>query len=249
MNEPWLGSYTLDTFEPSALQPFYERVIPAVREVAPHWLAFVEPMSMSNLGRDTQLTTMPFDDVVYAPHSYDNSAEQGDGFDENNRAQILDKLVKLAGEARAMNAALWIGEYGGDGAIPTIGAYMDAEYDAFSSVFAGSSYWDDSRGPGYGLLNDDGTEKTASWDAVVRPAPERIAGTPGTWTYDEVARELTVTFTAAGGASSTFRAPSRVYPGGAIVDCTACDAVVDGDTVEVSADAGAAVTVVLRPAP
>lgn len=247
MNEPWLGSFEIDDFEPQALQPFYERVVPAVREVAPHWLAFLEPSSMSNLGRGTQLAPMSFDDVVYAPHSYDNGAESGDPFEEANREQILEKLQTLADEARALGAALWVGEYGGDSDNPGITPYMDAEYDAFASVFAGSSYWDYSRGDGYGIENDDGSEKTVLWDVLVRPAPERIAGTPRAWSFDEATRVFEVSWTSTGAAQSTLRVPARAYPTGFAVEVEGGTHSVDGDVVTISAADGAGdVTVRVR---
>lgn len=247
LNEPWQGSLPFDEFEERALQPFYELVVPAVREQAPHWLAFVEPMSMSNLGRDTHLTTMPFSDVVYAPHSYSTAAERAGAFSDSERPVVFEKLAKLAAEARAMDAALWVGEYGSDGDLGGVSAYMDAEYDAFASVFCGSAYWDYSRGDGFGILNDDGSEKTVLWDALVRPAPERIAGTPGTWNYDETSRTLVVTYRAAAEAPSLFRAPARTYPDGFSVTVDGGSAVVDGAVVSVTAADGAEVVVTIGP--
>ncbi len=250
MNEPWLGSHALDDFEPRSLQPFYELVVPAVREAAPHWLAFLEPSSMSNLGRGTKLTKMPFDNVVYAPHSYDNAAESGDPFEEANRDQILTKLVKLADEARTLGAALWIGEYGGDSDNPGITPYMDSEYDAFASVFAGSSYWDYSRGDGYGIENDDGSPKPVLWDVLVRPWPERIAGTPSAWSYDDTTGAFAVSWTNASASASILRVPARAYATGFAVEVDGGTAAVDGDVVTVTADTeGGAVAVAITRAP
>lgn len=240
MNEPWLGSYSTTDFEPRALQPFYERVVPAVRAQAPHWLAFLEPMSLSNLGRASKLEPLPFDDVVYAPHSYDANAEKGDGFNNANREDVLEKLQKLKREADFIGAALWIGEYGGDANAVGITEYMDAEYDAFASVFAGSSYWDFSKGDGYGIANDDGSEKTVLWDVLVRPAPERIAGVPVSWTFDEATHAFTLTYTASGG-TSLVRVPARF--GEFVVDVDGGSAVADGEVVSVDAEEGAEVVV------
>ncbi|MBM4282869.1 MAG: hypothetical protein FJ137_19660 [Deltaproteobacteria bacterium] len=110
---------------------------------------------------------------------------------------------------------------------------MDAEYGAVAPVVCGSAYWDYSRGDGFGILNADGSEQTVLWDAIVRPAPERIAGAPGTWTDDDATRTLVVRDRAAGDAPSVLRAPARVPPTGFVVevDC-----------------GGAAVTVTIRPA-
>jgi endoglycosylceramidase len=219
-----------------------------VRAEAPHWLAFLEPMSMSNLGRDSHLTTMPFGDVVYAPHSYSTAAERAGAFADSERPVVLEKLQKLAAEARAMDAALWVGEYGGDGDLGGLSAYMDAEYDAFAAVFSGSAYWDYSRGDGFGILHDDGSEKTVLWDALVRPAPERIAGTPGAWIYDDGTRTLVVSYRSTGDGPSVFRAPARTYPEGFVVDVEGGTAVAKGATVEVDAAVDVDVRVTVRPA-
>ncbi len=253
MNEPWLGSSTIDGFEPQRLQPFYERVVPEVRKAAPHWLAFLEPSSMANVDRPSTLEPFSFDGVVYAPHSYDSSAESGDAFDPQSRDAVFAKLTRLAGEARGLGAALWVGEYGGVADSGGIAPYMDAEYDAFAGVGAGSAYWDDSKSDGYGLFTADGAEKPALWDAVVRPAPERVAGTLSSWAYDDVARTLTVKIEGATGAASVLAVPARAYPDGFDVTCdVACDIArdtsVDGNRVEVSARAGADVVVTVAPA-
>lgn len=252
MNEPWLASYSLSDFEPRALQPFYERVVPAVRARAPHWLAFLEPLSLSNLGQATQLEPFSFDNVVYAPHSYDANAEQGEGFDDASRSGILEKLQGLHAEATSLGAALWIGEYGGVADHAGIAPYMDAEYDAFAAVFAGSTYWDFSRGDGYGIQNADGSEKTALWDVLVRPWPERLAGEPRAWTFDEATRTLRIEYTATSDALSLLRVPARAFPDGFVVDCTGCsadlDGEVDGEVIAVAAAAGADVVVSVSPA-
>lgn len=248
INEPWQGSFGLESFEPSALQPFYERVVPAVRDVAPHWLAFLEPSSMSNLGRASFLEPFPFEGVVYAPHSYDPSFERGEGFDDDNRALAMDKLAQLAMEARHLGAALWIGEFGGDADLPGIAPYMDAEMDAFASVLAGAAYWDFSKGDGFGLLDASGAEKTAIWDAIVRPTPERIAGTLVGYNFDDATATFTLSYEAASAAPSWVRVPDRAYPDGFAVECSGGTATTSGATVEVVAEPQATVTLTVRPA-
>ncbi|HEY0254806.1 MAG TPA: cellulase family glycosylhydrolase, partial [Kofleriaceae bacterium] len=43
LNEPNWGTAPLLSFERDTLAPFYDRVVPAVLEVAPNWIAFLEP--------------------------------------------------------------------------------------------------------------------------------------------------------------------------------------------------------------
>lgn len=248
INEPWQGSTPMDSFEPSALQPFYERVVPAVRAAAPHWLAFLEPSSMSNLGRDTQLGPFPFENVVYAPHSYDPSFERSEGFDDDNRAAVLAKLDKLAAEAARLGAALWVGEYGGDADLPGIAPYMDAESDAMAAVLAGGAYWDHSRSDGFGLYDVEGNEKTPVWDGIVRPAPELIAGEIEAWSFDEVTGTFTLSFTADSEEASVLRLPTRAYPDGYELSCAGCEAEGHEEELNLLATEGAAVQLTVRPA-
>ena len=224
MNEPPWGSAGLWSFEETTLQPFYVDVVRAVREVAPHFVAFLEPSASRNLGRATGLTRFPFGDVVYAPHSYDTDAERGSGFDPAHRDFVIQKIAALADEAKSLDAALWIGEFGGTATSPGIGAYMTAEYDGFGAVAASSMYWSYAKSNGYGLLNLDGSEKTALLDVVVRPYPERVAGDPVSFAYDAATSTFSFTYAPddAIAAPTLLSIPARLYPGGFSVDCGGC---------------------------
>jgi endoglycosylceramidase len=54
INEPHWGTYPVAMFEVDRLQPFYRRVVDAVRPRAP-WILFAEPASSRNLGFATKL--------------------------------------------------------------------------------------------------------------------------------------------------------------------------------------------------
>jgi endoglycosylceramidase len=232
MNEPYWGTYLLTGFESDRLQPFYEELIAAVRAERPRWLAFTEPASSRNLGVPTGLTKLGAANVVYAPHSYDRDAESGMGFDATHRQAVLDNLAALSQEAESLGAALWIGEYGGQAANPGITAYMTAEYDGISAVAGGSAYWSYSKGGGYSVLNDDGSERTELVDTLVRPWPERLAGDPVAWAFDPATKELSVQLRpdASIAAPTVIRVPARVYPNGVTVACGGC-VVTAGDGV------------------
>ena len=185
LNEPNWGTYPIFTFERDRLAPFYDQVVAAVREVAPHWVAFVEPGASRNVGIATSLPVPAYADVMYAPHSYDASAESGGGFDPAHRQMILDNVADLAGEAGQLGAGLWIGEYGGTATAPGIVAYMTAQYDAAGAVAAGTMYWSYDKGDGgYSLVDAAGDEKPELVGALVRPYPERVAGTPSSYAFD-----------------------------------------------------------------
>ncbi len=227
INEPHWGSANLFSFEEKLLAPFYDEVVAAVREAAPGWVAFLEPSSSRNLGFPSGLKRpFAYADVVYAPHSYDSAAEQGLGFSPALRTKLIANIAALRKEARALDAALWIGEYGGIASDAGITAYMDATYDGAAAVAGGSMYWDHTRGSkGYGLLEDDGSEKQALLDVLVRPYPRRVAGDPTGFAFDETSGTFTLTFTPAaltGDAPTVIAVPGRIYSGGYTVSCGGC---------------------------
>ncbi len=234
LNEPFWGSYSVQEFEPDLLQPFYEQVVAAVRASAPGWVAFLEPASSRNLGVLTNLHGFDLPDVVYAPHAYDTGAEQGMGFSSDRREAYLGNVDLLAGEARGIDAALWIGEYGGYG--DGIEAYMDAAYDGAGAVAAGNMLWSYDKGGSYSILQADGSENAALMVSVVRPYPTRVAGDPVSWSFDDPSssfslilhpdRRIT--------APTVIALPPRLYPNGADVNCGGCTADVTAGEVRLT---------------
>jgi len=208
INEPHWGTYDLYTFERDRLQAFDEQLIAAVREAAPDWLAFVEPASSRNVGIPTSFVPFKADRVVYAPHSYDSTAEQGLGFGAERRAALIANVAALRDEATRLGAALWIGEYGGIAKHDNIGDYMDAQYDAIGAVAGSSAYWHYSKDDGYGLLDAAGNEKPALLAAVVRPYPERVVGKLLSYAWDESSRRLTIV--TEGASAVDVRWPARL---------------------------------------
>jgi len=250
LNEPNWGTYPIFSFEQDRLLPLYTDVVAAVRASAPGWVAFVEPSASRNVGFATKLVQLPFDNAMYAPHSYDSAAEGGSGFDPTHRQKIIDAVAELAGEAKVLGAGLWIGEYGGMASKPGIVEYMTAQYDAGGQVAASTMYWAYDRSDGYGLLAPDGTEKANLVGAVVRPYPERIAGEPLSYAFDPVTQAFTLTY-----APDRFSAlptelsvPPRVYPDGYHVDCGGCAYEITDGALRITAPPSAEPAVVtLRP--
>ena len=249
MNEPYWGSYAMTGFEADVLSPFYEELGAALREVKPRWVAFLEPASSRNLGLPTGLLVPTFGDVVYSPHSYDRDAESGDGFDPAHRQAVLDNAAKLSDEAKALGAALWIGEYGAQTNAPGVTEYMTAEYDGFAAACAGSTYWSYSKG-GYGALNPDGTEKEELMAALVRPYPERVAGTPKSCGFDPSTTTFTLTYAPDPGVvkPTVISVPDRAYPNGYRVECGDCQFESAPDTLTITTPPTAAEAVItVRP--
>jgi endoglycosylceramidase len=224
LNEPNWGTYSIFDFEQDRLTPLYQRVVASVRAAAPGWVAFLEPSASRNAGVATGLTAFKFPDVVYAPHSYDQAAEGGGGFDPAHRQQVLDHLAQLAGEARALGAGLWIGEYGGVATAPGIVEYMTAEYDGAGAAAGGTMYWAYDKSDGYAMLAPDGTEKPLLLEALVRPYPERVAGDPISYAFDAATSTATMVYRPdrALALPTEIVVPDRRYPNGWQVECGGC---------------------------
>jgi endoglycosylceramidase len=251
LNEPNWGTYPPFQFEQDRLRPFYDEVVAAVRAAAPSWIAFLEPSASRNGGIPTGLTGFDFANVVYAPHSYDTNAEGGGGFDPRHRQAILDNVAFAAIEADVMDAALWIGEYGGDASQPGIVEYMTAQYDAAGAVAAGTMYWAYDKSDGYGLLAPDGSEKPLLVETLVRPYPMRVAGDPGAYRFDAATRTFTFTYTPdlAITAPTELAVPARVYPDGYAVACGGCAARQEPGVLVIDAPAAGAGTVEVQLTP
>ena len=143
----------------------------------------------------TGLTKFTFGNVVYAPHSYDKNAEQGQGYDGSHRPDIMSNAAALRAEANALGAALWIGEYGGPSSLVGIDTYITDELDSIDSAAGGATYWDYTKNDGgYGLLNADGTPKTDILAIVTRPYPQRVAGDSVQYAWDSTQRALTLKY-------------------------------------------------------
>jgi endoglycosylceramidase len=247
LNEPAWGSYPIFDFEKDRLTPLYEQVVRSVRAAAPGWVAFLEPSSTRNGGIPTGLTAFDFPDVMYAPHSYDASAEGGGGFDPSHRAQILDNVGKLAGEAQSLAAGLWIGEYGGDPGAPGIVDYMTAQYDAAGAAAAGTMYWSYDKSGGYGLLAPDGSDKPVLDGVLTRPYPARVAGDPISYAFDAASSRFTFSYRPRGKSPTEIVVPASVYPSGYAVDCGGCAYEMHGDELVItSPPPGATATVNLQ---
>lgn len=248
MNEPYWGSTEISHFEMEKLGPFYVDLVPKVRDVVP-WVAFLEPSSARNLGGHTALEPFPFGDVVYSPHSYDRNAESGMGFPVANRDALVANVASLADEARALGAALWIGEYGGPTEDPAIVPYMTAQYDASGAVGAGAMYWAYDSGGSYSILDAAMNEKPALMSAIVRPYPERTAGDPISWSYDPATSTFTFSYhpNANVKAPTIVSVPDRLYPSGYSVDCGGCTYAKDAGRLTITAATGDVARVVLRP--
>ncbi len=175
-------------FERRRLQPFYNKLVAAIREVDPHHICFFEPAGGSASG--TRLKTgiaaprdargRPFANVAFAPHHYDF------WFDlklphAGPTELVLPQLKRAADAGGAMDAPTWFGEWGALGAkTPGAEAMVRAQLDAFDDLLCGWAWWQYSKG----------FTKLPFRPLMGRPHAEIIAGVPTRMRCTDAAFEL-----------------------------------------------------------
>ncbi len=235
-NEPSQGTTPQDEFHADVLQPFYERVMDALADVAPGKLFFVEPLT--NVQFAIEPAFVPFDrsGVVYAPHYYHPGVHDWGSWDGNPEPMrlVLDSYVLTA---ERLDVPWLMGELGGLTASTNFEAYMRTLYELLDARGVGSTYWEYSKNDGgFSPLNGDGSEKPHLVDVFARAYPKSATGTIASWSFDQLTGSLSVdVVTPTGPAQLVIALPAaHQYPTGFEVQST------DGDDAwswELDADA------------
>lgn len=176
-NEPWGGFRFGPHFEREGLQPFYEELIPRLREAAPESWIFFEPNVLHNMGYPTSLTPLPFDRTVFAPHFYWIPMEIS-GTYEGNQGAMEAYLNHCAREATDLDTPLWVGEYGGNTNSPDFTAWLLDTGDILDDLHASGAYWEFGQDgcDSYSVMGCDGLPKPQVEVALARPYPQATQG-------------------------------------------------------------------------
>lgn len=221
MNEPWPGTtwspcvQGCPDLERKLLVPFYARVAAAVRAADPRHPLFVEPFVLFNFGSaDTSLPGRGSRNVL-STHVYATS-EAGDG-------SVMDRTVAAAVRD---GAALLVTEWGAVNDTPTI----NRTADQFDGRLVPWLYWSynghivtDSHRP---LVAPNLNESVL--DALTRPYPTLVNGTPTRLRFDTATGTLQFSYTALRpdgrrappGLETVIAVPRRRYPHGYTVRVT-----------------------------
>jgi endoglycosylceramidase len=232
------------------ISEFHARVTAAIREVDPVTLVFFEPNVMFALGAPTHVIPPPHRRVGFSFHPYGcqgdvqcnqflNGRALGDRVD---MVTILDLAEQYSQQT---NLGLLATEWGaltptnsekmGFSDVPEAIRSGAAEMDAAMMswiywTYANKTPYEVSFGSGeQGLVADLDLEtrgednvRQERFDAIVRPFPQAVAGTPKSWSYDPVTRVFELNYlnrsvtgrALAAGAQTEIFVPSRHYPSG-----------------------------------
>ncbi len=224
MNEPWPGANWSSCLtgcpdlEAKSLAPFYARVTAAVRLVDRRHPVFVEPFVLFNFGSaDTSLPGAASRNEL-STHVY--------GADSTANASVMDRSVAAAVRDRA---ALLVTEWGAVADPPSIVRTAD-QFDARLVPWL---YWSYN-----GLVVSDSTKPLVApnlnvpvLDALTRPYPTAINGTPTHLSYDAATKTLVFTYStkrpdghhAPVGLRTALNLPVRDYPDGYSVKALGAD--------------------------
>ncbi len=142
LNEPFPGSFSPSEFD-RILFDFYSYVGRAIREKAPDKLLFFEPSVLRGAGIISTIPPLPFDQIVYAPHYYDQTIHEGGDYTSSKKGIYYGILTDRLQEAKYQKAALVLGEYGAWG--PDLlgsAAYLDDLMDVADQLKIGAAYWE-----------------------------------------------------------------------------------------------------------
>ena len=158
-------------FEREKLQPMYERVAAAIREVDPDGILFLEPSISSNMGIPSALEPLKdpagkrYPGQAYGAHAYDVVTDTEDvGKPDTRRLELI--FSRIADHARELEMPLWIGEWGAfyDGTDTHNAASLAVGH--LERTLAGDSYWDCHRG----------LDKAVYFPLLARPYASAVGG-------------------------------------------------------------------------
>jgi endoglycosylceramidase len=242
LNEPWPGTTWQQCANPAGcpafdalLSAFNKRVLDAIRQVDRDTLVFHEPHVLFNNGADTNLADTGDANSGFSFHDYCLTANEGGG-SYGPECATSDELVfdNADKRARTTGDALLLTEFGAtDDRASLLGVLTIADRHMTSWQewhYCGCSDPTTS-GPGdkQAVVIDPAKPpvganlKTSTLDAITRPFPQAVAGTPESFSFDPSNRAFSLRYTTArasggaafgAGAETEVALPARQYPEG-----------------------------------
>jgi endoglycosylceramidase len=259
LNEPWPGTLWQQCANTAGcplfdakLSAFGDRMIAAIRQVDPDTLVWYEPQVLFNNGSDTNISDTGDANTGMSFHDYCLTASEGNsGY--SAACEASDSLVFQNAEKHSQKTgdALLLTEFGATDATDTLNgvlALADRNMMSWQEWHYCGCSDPTTSGPGdtQAIVLDPAKPpsgdnlKTTTLDAVSRPYPQAVAGTPESWSFDPVAKAFSLAYStkrAGGGGSfdsgsqTEIAIPKRQYPDGYAVD-------VRGGSIRSAAGAG-----------
>jgi len=213
LNEPWPGSRWPSCANPNGCPPggfdqtsltgFYRHVIPAIRSSGFRRLIVYEPNLLFDFGAATQLGDLHDPGLLFAFHNYCLAEMPGEPAvpDPNGDCSIDENMVFDNAQARsaATGDALLMDEWGNNTDVALV-QRMENEADQHLDGWTVWAYEDCCGSPAAIVKRGDiaptapGNLNLAELDALVRPYPQLIAGTPSSWSYDPNSGRFTLAY-------------------------------------------------------
>jgi endoglycosylceramidase len=219
------------------LSRWYRHVIPALRAADPSHLIWIEPNVFFDFAANTNLVDPAGGDrnTGFDFHTYclgDGAAAAAPPIPGNGPGCRFEETLNLANASayqRRSGMALINSEWGATND-PQIAQRQTGEFDA---QMIGDVFWD------YRNLVPDVTgqpggrnERAALLDALDRPHPQVVAGTPSSWSFDPGSRGFSLAYTTslpsgrpAGSLQTEVWVPPDQYPGGYAAAASGADIV------------------------
>ena len=246
INEPWPGQHWPACAEPAGcagfeatrLAPLYERLRSGIRKVDADNIVWFEPQILFDFGSRSHLGEQPVDDAQIGLSFHDyclpKTLLQAVGLRKLNACAALEQRVfRNAGNTAAqLESASLLSEFGASDDVADTGRVAAmADQNLMGWMYWSYKDWGDpttqARGSrAQGMFADDArlsTVKTGKLDALERPFPQAIAGTPIGYGYDEASSTFALSYstrmagtnqTVPAGLATDIFVPARRFPAG-----------------------------------
>lgn len=214
MNEPWAGdlvkAFITGDFERTQLSAFYNRIIPALRNIDTEKYLFYEPAPAPvTFGMPSHLPKINdangVNKLVYAPHLYPLNLHEGGPYRASDKKNIKDWHRERKKEVKKFNVPLLCGEFGLPPTIPDFDLYLKDVQAIFDENLWHWAYWSNDQGNWSPLTSDGG--ESPILNELIRAYPKATAGRLRSFNYNKEEKIFTMDYV----SSSTISQPTEIF--------------------------------------
>lgn len=222
MNEPHGGNIVktlFGKFEKKWLMNFYNRLIPAIREVEKEKYLFFEPRSFGvNFGMKSHLKkiedAIPNAKLIYAPHCYPRFVDIGKSYNKKSKKDLEIWFNRREKEAKMQNTPVLLGEFGVSPSKKDYDLFLNDLFRKADSVQMSWVYWSNDLG-GWSPLKSDLTPSPILW-SLLRVYPKATAGNLYSFKYEPLTKVFSMKYMSNTAilAPTEIALPKAIYPNG-----------------------------------